>query len=259
MAGSTSPFSEYRSWATGCLGWYYEPNNEAALVGGERMYSSCLVLGDSHVQVFRTIKNGVQDWMFRVCEVGGATAQGAVNPNSSTDALRLFRTHLRSATPASSKCLVVLGEVDCGFVIWYRYAKYGDSIESQLCRSLRNYWSFVRDDVFKYFAPSDVIACSALPPTIRDNTDPRYLNGARADVAASLVERTKLTIEYNLRLKELALQHSCRYLDIFSRTVDPRTGLVADYYRNENPFDHHLSIEKTAPVWIDELTGILLS
>ena len=50
-----------------------------------------LVLGDSHSEVFRFIDTEDKDYFFPyICTVAGATAQGAVNMNSKTNALRVF-------------------------------------------------------------------------------------------------------------------------------------------------------------------------
>lgn len=49
-----------------------------------------LCCGDSHTSVFNYCNSRQNDFVFDVCEVGGATAQGAVNPNSRTNALNIF-------------------------------------------------------------------------------------------------------------------------------------------------------------------------
>ena len=74
-----------------------------------------LVCGDSHTRIFSYCNKQQSQFTFNVCEVGGATAQGAVNPNSKTDALGIFSTKLKN-TPNADKVLIMLGEVDCGFL-----------------------------------------------------------------------------------------------------------------------------------------------
>ena len=49
-----------------------------------------LCLGDSHTLVFKMCNNKQKRWKFNIVEVPGATAQGAVNPHSKTDALRIL-------------------------------------------------------------------------------------------------------------------------------------------------------------------------
>jgi hypothetical protein len=56
--------------------------------------------------------------VFDVCIVGGATAQGAVNPNSKTDALAIFQKKIKYTN--ADNILIMLGEVDCGYLIWVR-------------------------------------------------------------------------------------------------------------------------------------------
>ena len=47
-----------------------------------------LCCGDSHAEVFNYCNSRQNKFVFDVCIVGGA--QGAVNPNSKTDALNIF-------------------------------------------------------------------------------------------------------------------------------------------------------------------------
>ena len=49
-----------------------------------------LCCGDSHTRVFDYCNSRQNEFVFDVCVVSGATAQGAVNPNSKTDALNIF-------------------------------------------------------------------------------------------------------------------------------------------------------------------------
>lgn len=48
-----------------------------------------LVIGDSHTQVFKYCNDKNTDYHFDVQKVSGATAQGSVNPNSKTNALKI--------------------------------------------------------------------------------------------------------------------------------------------------------------------------
>ena len=49
-----------------------------------------LVLGDSHSEIFNYCNKKQKNIHFEVVIVGGATAQGSVNPNSTTNALSIF-------------------------------------------------------------------------------------------------------------------------------------------------------------------------
>ncbi|WP_216351889.1 hypothetical protein [Brevundimonas sp. LM2] len=123
-----------------------------------------LVIGDSHVDA---IVAGTKH-LTLPCKsilVGGATAVGMRNPNSATNALSQFRD---AVIPARSNAIPVLqlGEVDCGFVIWYRAEKLGDSIEAQMLASIKAYFGFV-DELLCAGYPT-VVVTGAVIPTIRD-------------------------------------------------------------------------------------------
>ena len=220
---------------------------------------SIVAMGDSHVSVFKYISKILPFWSIEVCEVGGATAQGAVNPNSKSNALPIFSNMINQIDPCDKYIILNLGEVDCGFLIWYRAQKYKESLPSQLLRSTNNYFSFIQDIVAKKFCPERILIASAVPPTIDDNTDPRFLNGARAEVKASIYRRTRLTFLYNEILRFQCEEYGFKYVDVFSQFLSAETGLVDERYKNENPSDHHLSSLKSAPVWIDEISKIVYS
>ena len=79
-----------------------------------------LVLGDSHANVFRhwRIRIFLPRTKFQFCIVGGATVSGLDNPNSQTQAIHHFSDAL--ASTSATVIITLLGEVDTGFVIWYR-------------------------------------------------------------------------------------------------------------------------------------------
>lgn len=49
-----------------------------------------LCCSDSHAGVFNYCNSKQNMFVFDVCIVGGATAQGAVNPNGKADALKIY-------------------------------------------------------------------------------------------------------------------------------------------------------------------------
>ncbi len=101
-----------------------------------------LFLGDSHIMYFQKAAEsglfGARESQF--CVVSGATAVGLRNPNlSQTNALAQFREKLATVTPPVA-VVIQLGEVDCGFVIWYRARKYAESIQMQMQQSIDAYF-----------------------------------------------------------------------------------------------------------------------
>jgi hypothetical protein len=205
------------------------------------------VLGDSHSLVFNHYKG--TEYQFNVGVVHGATARGAINPNTKTNSLAIYKENLEKTK--ADKIAIMLGEVDCGYLIWYKNKFEGLSVESQLKESLSKLSSFVKLHVRKYYQPEDIILIASPPPTIEDNTDKKFLAGARASVDTPLRERMELTIEYNRRLKEIADRKGYRYIDIMDKVTEDFK--VKREYRSEDPHDHHLNSKTTIDLWIEQI------
>jgi hypothetical protein len=214
-----------------------------------------LCCGDSHTDVFNYCNSRQNRFVFDVCIVGGATAIGAVNPNSKTDALNIYEKKINSTR--SDKILIMLGEVDCGFVIWVRCKRYNISIDDQINVSVNNLFTFVDNIIAtKNYTNKDIIICGSILPTIKDNTDKKILGGARSEVDVSQLERTKKTIEYNNLLKINCHKYGYNYIEIVDDILG-KDGIVKDEFLNSNPNDHHLDNEKTYKLWLCKLKNVL--
>ncbi len=209
-------------------------------------------LGDSHLRYFKWVACH-QLWYntrFNFFDVPGATAMGMANPNSKTNALKLFSEHL-SALDNIEYVLLSLGEVDCGFVIWYRARKYGVSVKEQMDTSFENYVGFIENIVSLHGAR--IIIASVPLPTIQDGQDWGEVANLRKEVKATLKERTDLTIRYNEILRSYCEKEGHYFLDYTSFTMNPETGLIADRFLERNPLDHHLASSAVGPVLAKEL------
>ena len=218
-----------------------------------------LVLGDSHSEIFNYCNEKQTKIHFEVVVVIGATAQGCVNPNNTTNSLNIFKETLQNIKQDEFNYIMInIGEVDCGFVIWYRKDKHNISIEEQLTITTDNLFNFIKCEVLPYFDSSAVIVNGSVLPTIKDNTNKKYLAGARSKVNASQIDRTLLTIKYNNILKQYALENSYNYMDITNHILDNNTKIVNNKFLNKNKFDHHLDNEATYNLWLDELYKIIV-
>jgi hypothetical protein len=217
-----------------------------------------LCLGDSHTKVFEFANQKQSEFQFNVSFVPGATAQGAVNPNSKTDALNIFKNTISTNIGSFDKILIMLGEVDCGFLIWVRSKKYNIDVGEQIDLSITNLCTFIQNILSSYnnVKSKDIIIAAATLPTISDSTDVKYLNGARSEVDVSQLKRTEKTLLYNKKLQEICLKNEYIYIDI-SKNILGTNGIVKPKYLNTSAFDHHLSNSNTYGLWMKELKSNL--
>lgn len=213
-----------------------------------------LAIGDSHVRVVSRAA-ALPDLRATVslCMVPAATAQGLHNPNSRTNALEIFEKRCSKARTWQS-LVFLLGEVDCGFVIWYRAEKYAISIESQVQRSLDAYASLLARQVHRGFR---TLVLSVPLPTIQDGQAWSKVANARREVTARQVDRTALTLEYNSRLELACSKIGATFLDVTTPTLDPKAGVLRSEYYNRDPLNHHLHPRRHAELVAPALARVL--
>ncbi|WP_433674929.1 hypothetical protein [Microbacterium gorillae] len=213
---------------------------------------SLLLMGDSHIRYFA--KAAAYDLLYPYqtdsLEVGGATAVGMRNPNSKTDAIGRFRRWV-SDKDRDSEVLLHLGEVDCGYVIWYRSERYQEPVETQMRESLDAYFEFVDELLAAGF--SRIIITGATLPTITDDDQVGEVVLARSSITASMIERTQLTLEYNRALAARASARGLSFVDISEDVLDPTTGVVSNRLRNPKAEDHHMHVPLAAAYWARRL------
>ncbi|AWB08114.1 hypothetical protein A6A40_24080 (plasmid) [Azospirillum humicireducens] len=211
-------------------------------------------VGDSHVQAFEIAATlGLFRRQSHFLIVPGATAVGLRNPESHTQAIAHFQKALLPVLPGVMP-VIQLGEVDCGFVIWWRAQTLGESVDAQLAASIEAYACFI--DTLIDAGYSRVVVTGAVPPTIPDNHRQGAVARARHTVSASLRERTDLTMRYNRQLAAEAARRRIPYTDISARVLDAGTGLIADAYRSPNPRDHHLHPIQGAHAWAEAINAL---
>lgn len=207
-----------------------------------------LALGDSHLDALKFAADlgilNVRSSCFSI--VPGATVVGLRNPNSLTDAVKRFQTSLLNQ-PVDSHVIIHLGEVDCGFVIWWRAKKYGESVEKQLQESIEAYSQFLDEVLEKGFARLCIAGASL--PTIQDGADMSDVANKRAEINIGIKQRTELTLRYNQMLIELANNLGINYFDISDAVLDKSSNLVHDFFRNPDASDHHLDRHKVVGIW----------
>ncbi|SFI84314.1 hypothetical protein [Methylobacterium brachiatum] len=213
-----------------------------------------LIFGDSHIWTFKYADE--KGWIRQPCdfiEVMGATAVGLRNPNGQTNALEIFAQGLLPPREQFTP-VMQLGEVDCGFVIWWRAMKLAESVDAQLETSINAHFGFV--DRLLSEGYSTVVLTGAALPTIRDGQDWGEIANKRREVVTSLVERTQLTMRYNAMLRDGAARRGLPFIDISSEIIDRATGVISDAFRAEDPLDHHLNSERAGRLWATALNAL---
>ena len=197
-----------------------------------------IVLGDSHALVFmsRRFRRYFPLTKFDVCSVGGATASGLDNPNSLTAAYEMFSNKL-SSVPKNSIVIVMLGEVDTGFVIWWRSQKSGEGIELMLGRAVKNYTKFI-SELDSSYRP---LVIRTPMPTITDDNEWGEVANLRSEISATQRERTDLTLRFNSEIREYCGRYSIPYVDLDKASLGD-DGLVADHLIGGNRNDHHYDV-----------------
>lgn len=198
------------------------------------MKSDVLVLGDSHVLVFNCayMSESFPDHRFEVVEVPGATVSGLPNPNAITQTKSKFDEAVR--VTKAEKVIVMIGEVDTGFVIWYRVQKYGASVDEMTQLALTNYQQLLLElrDRFD-------VACVSTPlPTIRDGTHWGEVANLRKEITATQRERTALTLAFNEAMQTFCHNNGIEYIMLDGDSLDD-DGLVRASLLNSDPLDHH--------------------
>lgn len=195
-----------------------------------------LVIGDSHARIYlhwRFLLT-LPRVNFRVCAVGGATASGLENPHSKTQAYSRFEAALN--TGGYDRVLVQLGEVDTGFVVWYRASKYQASVDEMLEQALSTYCRFLEG----IGHPAQLLVVSAPLPTIADGTAWGEVADQRKEVTASQKQRTELTLRFNSAVEVFCRNHGIDYLNLDAESLGS-DGIVRRDLLHSNPRDHHYS------------------
>lgn len=197
------------------------------------------ILSDSHGEAFKYVNWDNLKFNASFCIVPGATASGLANPNSKTQALPRFKEYISKRVRKKDFMIVEFGEVDCGFAMWIRADRENITIAEQLDLTLKSYQEFLL--LLSKSVRNKIIVVSAILPTISDNLPEGEIAKLRKEVKSSQSERTKLTLEFNKKLKNICELHDFKYLDLDRSLLDKKNGLVKSNYRNENPADHHLN------------------
>jgi len=182
-----------------------------------------------------------------MCHVQGATASGLQNPSSKTQAAEIFQQALKEES--YDRVFLQLGEVDTGFVIWYRSNKYNVPVEEMFKQAVEQYEKLIL--AAKERTP--VVVFSTPLPTISDDNIWGEVANLRKDVKASQLERTTLTLKFNKAIEEFCGVHEIDYISLDEESIG-KDGLVKDSLKNSDPHNHHYADNAYAALLRPRLT-----
>jgi len=222
------------------------------------MHSSFLLLGDGHIGYFTRAMQiaGFLGWQYQTCEVNGATAIGMRNPNCAVNAFGVYRSFLQDKSRQATVVLQ-LGEVDCGFVMWFRAQRYNETVADQMRLSAAAYLGFLHE--IRYMGFLDIVITGATLPAIQDGYDWGGTEDWRSDVTATLAERTKLTLDYNKALQGYAKELGLRYLDVSGDLIDSTSKTVQTRYLSADRNDPHLDYTAVGTLWAEKFRALVAS
>ena len=201
-----------------------------------------IVIGDSHVNVFNLITSQLRVFpkYFSVHMVSGATASGLQNPNSVTGSKEKFDDAVNSAVSSNSNVYIQLGEVDVGFIIWYRALKNVMSITESVDLTLKRY-----EDWLLTLQKSNLkISLISVPlPTLEKFGGSDSIANFRKEIQATKKERTELTFLFNQSIKEICEKLGYAYIDLDKVSTDVG-GLVKNMLVSKIENDHHYALNE---------------
>jgi hypothetical protein len=220
--------------------WYKKTAIRRMTIFVKRLFlSEILVLGDSQASVFwhKPFNKTFQGYFFNVVPVGGATVSGLDNPNSKTQALAEYTSMILDSK--AKNIVVFLGEVDTGFVIWYRAEKYQSSVTEMADLALMNYQKLLKGLKDRFH-----LICISTPlPTIKDGSPHGEVANLRKSIKASQLQRTNLTRMFNKKIEENCSQNDIAYIMLDGESLGD-DGLVREDILNKDPADHHYDKDK---------------
>lgn len=148
----------------------------------------------------------------------------------------------------------MLGEVDTGFVIWFRAKKYQASVEEMLEQAINRYCSFLSD--VRHYGQTIVVSCPL--PTIQDNNNWGEVANLRKEIDATQHQRTLLTLRLNRAIAQSCARADIRFVDLDKDSLG-EDGLVRPSLMNPDPADHHYAKIAYARIMARQLGDALKS
>jgi lysophospholipase L1-like esterase len=173
------------------------------------------VVGDSHTAIFKN------DPAFKVVEIA-ATAHNLIREKSTSNSHQKLQELIDSIDKKSDLVMLVLGETDCRFHVYYQAKKRGVSISDIINETVFHYGLALH-----WLRGSGIIPIVlGIPPT---GTYDRFEFDTPGKPYASPEILAKIYSEFNSKMKIFCSMRAFVYIDIYSLTVDDKGFLKKEY------------------------------
>lgn len=209
-------------------------------------------IGDSHAGTFNyyRVNKIFYRTVFKVFAVSGATALGITNIHSTSKARELFNRYLKFVRK-NHTLLISLGEVDCDFLLWLKAKRDKTTVSFQFDIAIKRYEEFIEDLIDSGY--KNIIIYSVPLPTIKKSQKKGFVSDLRKDAKIGIRERTSITIKFNKTIKTYCQRSGIRFLSIYDKILNTKTGVINRKYINPDRLDHHLYISAVEPLITKEL------
>ena len=222
------------------------------------MDKKLLVFGDSHARVFGFMKTKINDIDITSFDISESTAIGCLNKKSVSGFFKKFNDFVSKSNDLNTydNILIMLGEIDCGFLIKVMSEKRKTSIEEQLKISTDNLFEFIEKHVCRHFPPEKIIICGSILSVIKDGVV--WDDNIRKRNKSTQKEKTDLTIKFNNILKDFSENKNMNYIDITDDTIG-ENGLINDKWLDVDEYEHHLPSNKIWRLWYNKINNLYLN
>jgi len=174
-------------------------------------------IGDSHITSFNFQPR------FIAHNIGQATAHNLCKQKSSSGSSKILSLVLSRIDKKRDFLCLVFGEIDCRIHFFYQHEKTGKPLAQLIGETIENYGSVIlrlKNDGYR------ICVCSSPPAARQENIYcyPHY---------GSPAQRSKITKEFNEKLKGFCEKNSIPLIDIYSHAADENGFIPPSLARDE--------------------------
>jgi hypothetical protein len=136
-----------------------------------------------------------------------------------------------------NKVIINLGEVDFGFVIFYRHEKNKIPIEQSIKKTINYYFNFIN----KISKNKDVLCISCPLPFMQNNDFRETDYNLRSKIKANLNTRIKLSVLFNKEMQRKCNEIGVNYLNLDSEILNKDGYVKKELIKKKK--DHHYNYD----------------